>query len=265
MKHDGDFDGDLRTTEFRVIELSRRVDIDAGEKSRLRSDLLRRHRELATGRRRRADRSLWLRAARFKRVTFAAPAALAVTLAVSLTLFALQISGHQRTQTADAAHISQAFAHTVPSISGWRWTLHEQRGSAADAVQFRAVLNQWQALRIYYGHPYLYDRGHWTSIAWDMDRMANGIARPTDWEWAFAILPSLLGDRVTSLPGATLDGRPVVRFADVSRARGGQKVVVTAWVDAESGLVLRLDRTVRGGQRVLEHDVVDYRYRARTA
>jgi hypothetical protein len=260
MRREGDFDGDLRRTAFRVRELSRRAYIDPARKAALREYLLRQHREMLSTRRASGDRRIWLRAARFKRIRFAAPAALAATIALSAGLFALQISGHQQAQTVNAARITRAFAHSVPTISSWRWTLHEQRGDAAEAVQYRAVLNRWQALRSYYGHPYLYDRGHWTAIAWNMQRMAGGVRLPSDWEWAFAILPSLLADKVTSLPAATLQGRAVERFAEIEAVGSNRSVTVTAWVDPTSGLVLRLERVIRQGPRALQRDVIDYRY-----
>jgi hypothetical protein len=210
-------------------------------------------------------RGFWQRLARARRIAVVAPATLAATAAVILALFALQISGHRQPQTADAARIGRAFARTVPSITSWRWTLHARRGSTEDSAQFQAVLNPSQALRIYYGRPYLYDGGHWTAIEWNMARMGGGIARPADWEWAFAILPSLLRDHITHLPGAVMDGHTVERFADLDRLGGKRSVAVTAWVDPSSGLVLRLERVVQIGSRMLESDRVDYRYGARSS
>lgn len=260
MKNDGELNQDLRATEIRLRELGREVEISAAARIRLRGELLRRHHELSAQARTRPRYRLWSHLTKLRRLPLIAVPALAAALTISATLFALQISGHQRAQTADAARITQAFARSVPGIHEWRWTLHEQHGRGEQAVQFRAVLASNQALRFYYGQPYLYDNGRWTRIAWNMARAANGIRQPTDWEWAFAILPSLLKDRVSNLPGAVLRGRSVVRFADVLSAGRSRGVSVTAWVDAKSGLVLRIQRLVRQGTRLLESDVVDYSY-----
>src|SRR5437588_12640901 len=117
--NDQEIPSDLQATESRLTHLSRQVPIDLQHKARLREELLRRHQELSAETTQRAAGKPWSRFTRLKRLTLVAPPALAAATALSVLLWALQISGHQTPQAAEAARITRALVQSAPTVTGW--------------------------------------------------------------------------------------------------------------------------------------------------
>jgi hypothetical protein len=70
---------------------------------------------------------------------------------------------------------------------------------------------------------------------------------------------SLARSSVTFLPAKTVMGHPAtgVRY---SSPHAGRTTTITAWVDSDTGLTLRLVRVESRGAHVIERDVADYTY-----
>lgn len=244
----------LDNTAQRLAELGRRVDIDLQHKARLREELMRRHQELSAESTQRAADTLWPRFPRLKRLTLVAPAALAAAVALSLLLWSLQIAGHQAPRVAEAARITQALAKTVPTVTAWNATVHQEGKDSASSFQCR--FGPVQRLYLRDGRTYLFSGGHWYWVT--VGRSAAPCSG--DLQWAFAMLASHYVQRNMVAEGQVIDGQStdVIRYVVVEKSV--TRVVSTAWVNRQNGLVVRLERVESVAGKVVESESVDYRY-----
>jgi hypothetical protein len=257
--NDFDVDSELRHAARHVAELSRQVTIDLQHKSRLREELLRRHQELSADHTtQRAARSLWPRLTGLKRLTLVAPPALAVALACSVILWALQISGHQRAQAAEAARITTALRQTVPTVTQWQFTVRRNGPDGQGYARCSVPLGPSQ--RLYMGkdgQAFIYAAGKW----WQVSAVPSTRSCPAAFQWAFATLPLRLSQvNFEVLAERRIDGVPSdgLRYG-VERA-GKKTADVTVWISHATGLVVRMQKSVYRGGRVVERDVADYTY-----
>jgi hypothetical protein len=257
-----DIDSDLQSTAQHVAELTRRVHIDLSHKARLREELVRRHQELVATERQRTATTLWPRLPRFTRLTLVAPPAFAVVVAVIVAIAALQVSGHQSTQSAEAARITRALVQTVPTLTSWQVDQHLERNHATySGAQCRWRLGPAQRLYIARRggqyNAYYYSAGQWYRISADQSTGAC----PSEFVWAFAVLPTELARHDVRIDqGIMLDGRRTDRIQYMLDSSRGQTREATAWVDHDTGLLLRLQRVTTQGGKVVERAVADYRY-----
>ena len=255
-----DFDPLLQLTAQHIAELSGRVHIDPQHKARLREELLRRHQELSAGSTQRAAGMLWPRFARLKRLTLVAPPALAAGVICSILLWALQISGHQSSQAAEAARITQALTRTVPTVTMWQvqLTLRQVRDDSTSSYQCVVKFHPDERLYLRNGQVYLYFAGAWHQVTLDQ----AGSQCPADWQWAFTSLPARLSqDHPTFAPARSIDHRPTEQISYTVAVPGQPRIVKTAmWVDRQTGLVLRLERVTLESGKVIERDSANYHY-----
>jgi hypothetical protein len=253
---DSHLDHDLRDAELRVIQLNRRVHADPRHKARLREELLRRHQELTAESSQRAAGMLWPHIPGLKRLTLVAPPALAVAVAFSVLLLALQVSGHQNTQAAEAARLTQALTRTAPTVTEWQWTVQERNASGVSVYAYKFPLRTNQGLYVANHRVYLYSSGQWARVA----PPPSATNSPGYWQWALATMVSHLTPHgFTLLPARTIRGQRTegIHFTAI---QGSTKIGTTAWVDRHSGLILRLDLVARRGAVVVERDQADYAY-----
>jgi hypothetical protein len=248
----------LAAVERHLVTLSTRVEPDPSEYARLRQELLRRHRERRTDITQRAVRSLWPRLSGVKRLTLVAPPALAAVIITFAVLSGMQLTGHQDTQSAQAAQITRALARTVPTVTSWQVRVQHQRGDSAGSVQCASALRRNQHFFVRDGHTYFFDGKNWYQVS---AALSGGSAEcPLDIRWAFAILPAHLeGNRFLMLPERTLHGRPAEGIQYAVR-NGAETIRSTEWVDRTTGLVMRAERLVQRGDRLVERDIADYSY-----
>src|SRR5437763_11550947 len=155
-------DPELASVERHIVSLSRRVEPDPSEYARLRQERLRRHQERRTETTQRAVRSLWPRLTGVKRLTLVAPPALAAAVALFAVLAAIQISGHQSTESAQAAQITRALSHTVPTITAGQVNVQHERGDSTMSLPCPATrLGKDQRLVMRDGRTYWYSGGQW--------------------------------------------------------------------------------------------------------
>lgn len=244
--------------ERRLQALGRSPGSDPMFKAHLRDELLRRHQELTTETTQRGIRRFTSRLAGLKRLTLVAPPALAAAIAVSLVLSGLQVSGHRQAQGAEAARLSRALARTVPTLTAWRVSVQQRRGSAVQSFPCSLTL-QDRHLYIRGTSLYIY-AGRWFVVTPASVRASEC---PEAWMWAFSALHTSgnvsvsAGGRIQGLAAEKIIYPPV-------RARGGTAQSIL-WVDRSTGLVLRLQSTERIGTRVVEQDQVEYTYGLRRA
>lgn len=250
---------DLEAAHERLVSLSRRVEPDPLHYAHLRQELLRRHQELRTDdTTQRTVRSLWSRLTGLKRLTLVAPPALAAAVVLFAVISGVQISGHQSSPTADAAQITQALAHTAPTVTAWQVNVEHERGNSAASVQCPSALKKGQHFFVRDGHAYFFDGTSWYRVS---ASLAGGSSQcPLDLQWAFAILPEhLQRGQFTILPDAMIAGRRAEGVQYVTH-RGKQTITATEWVDRSTGLVVRAQRIFRRSSVVVERDVADYSY-----
>lgn len=252
-------DSELQAAADQVRVLTRRVEIDAVHRLRLREELLRRHQELYADSTQRAASTLGPQLRRPRRLTLVAPAALAAAVVLSLLPWRPQLPGTHQQQTAAAARITRALVRSVPTVEAWQWTYRQERGGAHSVTRLRRPLRAYQRLYIYYGRPYLYSSGRWYVLSADIAHATAG----ADWQWAFAALPQLLRDPdVRFLVPQRLHGQAVDGIGYHTSTRG-HDITITAWVSRKTGLLLRLDRIVAKDRQVVERDSVTYAYNQR--
>ena len=253
-----EIDPQLQFTAQRVAELSGRAEVNLQHQARLREELLRRHQELSAETTQRAAGSLWPRFTRLKRLTLVAPAALAAATVISVLLGALQISNHS-TQTAEAARLTRALIRSAPTVTSWRWTVHEDLGNASSAygcsVYFkpdqRLYIRADQVYRVY-----LYSYGKWYLVPPGTQKSGCASA-----EWAFALLPAHLthGGAIIA-PGKPVDGQPTDRISYSVAEPNNAQVRMMAVVEQRTGLVRRLDHVTVHGGKVVERGWAEYDY-----
>lgn len=248
--------------EQRLAELGHRVEVDREHKRRLREELLRRYQELSVVRSQRATGMLWAGAFRPKRLTLVAPAALAAASLLLVLAVAVQVSGGPSAQSAQAAQLTGALVRTAPRVTGWEMTLQRLRDNQVSSYECTQPLRADQHLFVRGNHAYLYASGRWYEVTstWYLDspRRAD-IQCPSEWQWAFAALPAHLAQGgyrfVRSVSRPFLVG---IRYS--LRQTGNARVLATAWVDRDSGLIRRLERDVLLGRRLVEQEVATFHY-----
>lgn len=252
---------ELRGVADCVAGMAREVPLNSAHRTRLRIELLRRHAELATYTEAPPRRLSRLPFGRRGGVVVAAPAALAMGVVASVLFWLMPIiSGHQSLQAVEAARVTQALARTAPTVTEWRWTLRETVDGRTTTAPWQYGFSPYQRLYVRYGQCYLYSDGHWylaPSAPLDARRL-----QASAWGWVFANLPRRLArHRFVLLPDRLVDGHAVEGFRFSLPSGQNVSVVATAWVDRRSGLIVRLERQLVGGEKVIEQDVADYSYR----
>jgi len=257
--HD-DFSGVAR----QVRELAHHVDGAQDHRARLRNELLSRHAALYGPERRRASRGV--RFPTLRRLGLLAAPALAGAVALSAVFWGLQVSGHQNTQSAEAARITQALTQTIPTVTAWHWTVHETVGHRQYVILYSSALTSNQRIYVRYNRVYLYSNGSWALAPADQWAESGSTADPTmgarDWQWAFAALPEMLqrGD-VRFLATRSLAGHATVGIRYSRLGAGGVRVMATAWVDERTGLLVRMQQMVTRAGKALGSDWVDFQFR----
>lgn len=244
---DRDIPADLLSLDHHLRAISA-VAPNHAHRSRLRNDLLVRHRELRDSlpaRRRAATRKL----------TLLISPIVAVAAALALFFSGFAGSGHQATPSVEAARITAVLARTVPTVTGVQLTYHRQRAGMSE--EYRCLPQGGQHLYIRDGRTYIYTHNRW----YQLSRLSSAGQCPQSWQLAFASLPArLAAHRFSLLAPRTVRGVSTIgiRYAVVSRSGG--RVVVTAWVDRATGLIMRLIRVQIVGGRIVARDIADYRY-----
>lgn len=258
----GEIDFELREAAARARDLSRRVVLDPHHKLRLREELLRRHQELSAVTTQRAAGTLWSRLTGPRRLTLVAPPALAVFLTVVLVFAGIPFSKGPQLQTAEAARLATAMTNTVPTVTNLQWTVHQRTGGRASVLRLQFPLGRYERVYIQGGRVFLYRYGKWLLVRSRPDAGNGRNWQQTFAQWAFATLALRLsnGSGFSILPHRRIGG---VLTEGIRYGAGGtfdRQVVATAWVNPESGLIVRLDRIVQSGGRTVERDYVDYTY-----
>jgi hypothetical protein len=169
---------------------------------------------------------------------------------------ALQISGHRDLKAAEAQRITSAMVRTVPTLTAWRVALHRNARNAASSVHFLTVLS---GKRLVVRRSQTYLTAGKKVYAISLDEVHP--QRLFDWQFGFAVLPARLSQHQFRILGKrTIDGRPTEGIHYTVSSAPPRIVVATAWVDVQSGLVLRLERDLLQGSKTLEHDWADYMY-----
>jgi|SRR5579884_2926490 len=244
-----DFDRDLLPIARHVSYLGKQVGIDLRHKASLRADLLGRHAELTA--RRRSRRFAFLSLGRGLSLTSAAVAA-AVALAVVIP--DVHLGGRISPQTAEAARIAMAAARTVPTVTSWQVTLHRVKGNTATATNCSFPLREGARFYTRGGMIYLFYRGKWYKFT------ARGQGTCARWQYQFLSLPAALASKkIASYRHTTVRGQRA-EVASYASHVDGKTITVQAWISAQTGLVLRLERSVTSGGRVLERELADYSY-----
>lgn len=253
---DDQLDLDLQDTAQHIAHLSRRVGIDPHHKNRLREELMRRHQELSADHTQRAAGKFWSRLTGLKRLTLVAPPALAVVMVLGIVLGGLQVTGHHDPQAAEAARLTRAMARTVPTLTSWNVALHRNHRNDTSSFAWKARL-AGKRLVVRGRQTYLRSDNQWFAITAD----ETHARRLFDWQWGFAILPTRLArNQFTLVAKRVIDGRLVEGVRYVLDRTAQQSIIATAWVNPSTGLVMRLQRDVMSGTRVVERDWADYRY-----
>lgn len=256
---DFEINGDLSDAASHVRHLSRRIALDPHHKLRLREELLRRHQELSADRTQRAAGTLWSRLTGPRRLTLVAPPALAIVLALILLLGGVPFPRNsQQQQTAEAATLARVITNTVPTVVHWQWTVTREIHGKVTTNRLEFPLRPLQRIYISHHRVYLYDRGNWLMV-----RKQVPSAGSDDWQWAFATLALRLsaGKGFTILPARRMNGERVLGIRYGVSSQRKRQTMATAWVDAHSGLMVRLDRVVRAGGKPVERDRVEYTYK----
>lgn len=250
-------DEDLHDAAERVIALSRRAIPGVEHKAALRADLIRRHGDLYGPGRPRGSTALMRRWLSTRRFSVVAPLAASAALACMVVVGALQISGRQAPQSADAARITTRLIASAPTVTGWQWTLRQTR-NGVPAVQRRgAPLRPYQRLYIRDGRSYLYSYGKWFLV---VPQQGTGPAA-FSWQWAIAAIADRLAQRkFTHVPDKVIAGQLTYGIQYVVDKGAGDRVTVSAWLDRHSGLVSRLAASFWSHGKVVESDIADYTY-----
>lgn len=242
-----DIPDDLLFVDHRLRSLGH-VRPNPAFKSRLRADLMVRHREMAG-----ASRTNQWSARR--RLMLAASPVLAVAATLILFLSGVGFSGQQAAPAAEAARITAELVRTVPTVTGVQLTYYRQRAGVSE--QYECLPQQGQHLYLRDGRTYIFTHGRW----YQLDRLSSSGRCPQNWQLAFANLPArLAAHRFSVLPAQRVNGVRTIGIRYTAVSRPGEQIVVTAWVDRASGLIMRLVRVrVRGGS-IVARDVADYQY-----
>jgi hypothetical protein len=175
-------------------------------------------------------------------------------MAFSALLWALQISGHQAPQPAEAQRITQALAETVPTVT--RWDVTVQRESSDSVSTYQCKYGPVQRLYVRDGQTYLYTSGTWYRVTANHSHAACS----SDLQWAFTVLVNHLQQRDLVAQGKLIDGQPIDQFRYLTPGGRQEQVVSTVWVNRHTGLIVRLQRVTLRGSHVVEREFADYRY-----
>lgn len=242
-----DVPGDLVFLDHRLRSLGQARPDPAG-RARLRADLMRRHRETS------AVQSTRERGVRRRLMLVASPV-LAVAASVILLLSGIGLSGQQAAPAAEAARLTAELVRTVPTVTGVQLTYYRERAGVAE--EYECLPQQGQHLYIRDGRTYIFTGGRW----YQLNKLSSSGRCPQNWQLAFADLPArLAAHQFKVLPTRRVDGIRTIGIRYTVAPGRGEQVVVTAWVDRGTGLIMRLVRVqVRAGS-VVARDVADYRY-----
>jgi hypothetical protein len=249
-------DADVQSTARIVEELAGRVSIDNHSRVALRHELLRRHAEL---RPQTIQTHRWAAAFRLRRSTFVLAPAAVLTAAISLVLWTLQMGGTNNLQTAEAHRLVSALSRTAPTVASWEVVLQEQKPNST--FVYPCMQPPVELIYIRGDRSYLKLHGKWFELT-----PGHGVTQldshcPFDIQWAFAVLPQRLAHDQFTLTTVRAGSRSqeIIKYS-IAMARG---VVadVTLTVDDHSGLVQRLEQTVKRGTVLIERDTATYSYR----
>jgi hypothetical protein len=253
-----DLEADVRATADVIARLATAVDINESHRANLYARLLRRQRQPSEKSGPFRFRPTWAHGRAFRRRVLLAPPAVAIATALSVFIWSLQIAGHQPTQSAEAARLTQALAQTVPLVTGWSVILHEQRADSSSTI---VCEQHGQRLFIRGNKSYLFRDNKW----YELESNSNGTISPPscsfDLQWAFFFLPAqLTTSHSFSIVGALPHNATVEEVRYISHRPGNVSVTVTAWVEKTTGLVSRLDQVIARGDVVIERDSAAYLY-----
>ncbi len=242
-----DIPDDLIPMDYRLRSLAH-VQPRPAARSRLRAELLMRHRE---GGNRGAARKWGTR----RRLMLATSPILAVAAALVLFLSGVGLSGQQAAPSAEAARITAELVRTVPTVTGVQLTYYRERAGVAE--EYQCLPQQGQHLYIRDGRTYIFTQNRW----YQLNTLSSSGRCPQDWQLAFASLPArLAAHRFSVLPAQRVDGIRTIGIRYTMAAGSNERIVVTAWVDRTTGLIMRLVRVrVRAGD-IVARDVADYQY-----
>jgi hypothetical protein len=217
-------------------------------RARLRADLMLRHRQIN------AVKAPDHRGARRRLMLIGSPV-LAVAASLVLLLSGVGFSGQQAAPAAEAARLTAELVRTVPTVTGVQLTYYRERAGMAE--EYQCLPQQGQHLYIRDGHTYVYTHSRW----YQLNKLSSSGRCPQNWQLAFANLPArLAAHRFEILPAHPVDGIRAIGIRYRVAPQQGVQIIVTAWVDRGTGLIMRLVRVqVRAGS-VVARDVADYQY-----
>jgi len=254
---DFDLDAELQGTAATVAKIAHDIGSSQEHKARLRQMLFHRHHELSVEKSAHPLKFFRRRMTALPRMALAAPPALGAAALLGVVVWALQISGAQSPQAAEAARITKALVRTVPTVTGWQVTMHQEFANSTSSYECSVPLQRGQSLYIRGSSTYLHSYGAWYRIP----TTRRGARCSSSWEWSFVTLPSRLAQRSFAIvAGPRIEGRQTEGIRYRLHGPNNQQIQATAWVDVKSGLVLRLQRTVLRGSQLLERDAADYTY-----
>lgn len=180
---------------------------------------------------------------------------LAVAAALALFLSGVGLSGQQAAPSAEAARLTAELVRTVPTVTGVQLTYYRERAGMAE--EYQCLPQQGQHLYIRDGHTYVFTHNRW----YQLNELSSSGRCPQNWQLAFASLPArLAAHRFSVLPAQRVDGIRTIGIRYTVVPRSGDRIVVTAWVDRSTGLMMRLVRVrIRDGVTIAR-DVADYQY-----
>lgn len=180
---------------------------------------------------------------------------LAVAAALALFLSGVGLSGQQAAPSAEAARLTAELVRTVPTVTGVQLTYYRERAGMAE--EYQCLPQQGQHLYIRDGHTYVFTHNRW----YQLNELSSSGRCPQNWQLAFASLPArLAAHRFSVLPAQRVDGIRTIGIRYTVVPRSGERIVVTAWVDRSTGLMMRLVRVrIRDGVTIAR-DVADYQY-----
>lgn len=242
-----DIPDDLLFVDHRLRSLGQ-ARPDPASASRLRAELLVRHREMSRG------VTTSQRGAR-RRLMLAASPLLAVAAVLILFLSGIGLPGQQATPAVEAARITAELVRTVPTVTGVQLTYYRERAGVSE--QYECLPQQGQHLYLRDGRTFIFTHGRW----YQLDRLSSSGRCPQNWQLAFANLPArLAAHRFSVLPAQRVAGIRTIGIRYTMAPGRGEQIVVTAWVDRTTGLIMRLVRVRMRSGSVVARDVADYQY-----
>lgn len=245
---------DLESIERFAATMGLRVPMDPSHKQRLRQLLVQRHMELtASGGKDKSRR--FLRFSRIKRYAVIGPAALLSAAACMTLIWSLQVAGHRSVPTAQ--DLTQALAKTVPTVTAWQVTVHQEQSNSAQNVLCPGPLHPG-GLYVRNNIVYLWVANRWYQVP---ANAPNDPRCPPYWQWVYAVLPQQLAHHQVQLSGGqTIGGKRTEQIRYSAQAGLGKIVKTSVWVDQRTGLLLKLQRVTLQGATVVNRVTALYRY-----